>query len=194
MVKDRLHCKRPGFDPWIRKILWRRERQPTPVFLPGEFQGQRSLASYSPWGHKESDMTERLTLSLSWWPLPFLLEQFCPRPSLVAQLVKNLPAMWETWVQSLGWEDPLEKGKAIHSSIRAWKIPWTVQSMGCKESDTTELFSHTFYLKTRRGSRAKSSANAGQGGIRGWGGPECLNSGRSGRHGPRRRPGTENQT
>ena len=46
--------------------------------------------------------------------------------SLVAQLVKNLPLMWETWVGSLGWEDPLEKGKAPHSSILAWKIPWTV--------------------------------------------------------------------
>ena len=46
--------------------------------------------------------------------------------SLVAQLVKNLPAMQKTWVQSLGWEDPLEKGRASHSSILAWRIPWTV--------------------------------------------------------------------
>ena len=46
--------------------------------------------------------------------------------SLVAQLVKNPPAMRETWVQSLSWEDPLEKGKATHSSILAWRIPWTV--------------------------------------------------------------------
>ena len=46
--------------------------------------------------------------------------------SLVAQLVKNLPAMWETWVRSLGWEDPLEKGKATYSTILAWRIPWTV--------------------------------------------------------------------
>ena len=46
--------------------------------------------------------------------------------SLVAQLVKNLPAMWEAWVRSLGWEDPLEKGKATHSSTLAWRIPWTV--------------------------------------------------------------------
>ena len=45
--------------------------------------------------------------------------------SLVAQLVKNLPAMLETWVQSLGWEDPLKKGKATHSSILAWRISWT---------------------------------------------------------------------
>ena len=44
----------------------------------------------------------------------------------VAQLVKNTPAMRETWVPSLGWEDPLEKGKATHSSILAWRIPWTV--------------------------------------------------------------------
>ena len=52
------------------------------------------------------------------------------RAALVAQLVKNLPAMWETWVRPLGWDDPLEKGKATHSSILAWRIPWTLQSMG----------------------------------------------------------------
>ena len=46
--------------------------------------------------------------------------------SLVAQLVKNLPAMRETWVQSLGWEDLLEKGTATHSSILAWRVPWTL--------------------------------------------------------------------
>ena len=46
--------------------------------------------------------------------------------SLVAQRVKHLPSMQETWVQSLGWEDLLEKGMATHSSIRAWKIPWSV--------------------------------------------------------------------
>ena len=50
---------RDGFDPWVGKICWRRLWQPTPVFLPGESYGQRSLAGYSPWGHKESDMTER---------------------------------------------------------------------------------------------------------------------------------------
>ena len=53
----------------------------------------------------------------------------------LAQMVKRLPAMWETWVQSLGWEDPLEKEMATHSSILAWKIPWTeepgrLESMG----------------------------------------------------------------
>ena len=49
---------------------------------------------------------------------------------LMAQLVKNPSAMQETWVRSLGWEDPLENGKATHSSILAWRFPWTVQSMG----------------------------------------------------------------
>ena len=46
----------------------------------------------------------------------------------MAQVVKNLPAMQETWVQSLGWEDPLEKGMATHSSILAWRIPWTEET------------------------------------------------------------------
>ena len=58
--------------------------------------------------------------------------------SLVAQLVKSPPAMWGTWVRYLGGEDPLEKGRATHSSILAWRILWTVYPWGCKESDTTE--------------------------------------------------------
>ena len=52
-----------GFDPWIRKIPWRKAWQHTPVFLPGESHGQRSLAGYSQWGHAESDTTERLSMS-----------------------------------------------------------------------------------------------------------------------------------
>ena len=50
--------------------------------------------------------------------------------SLVAQMVKNPPAMWETWVPSLGWEDPLKKGMATHSSLLAWRISWTEESGG----------------------------------------------------------------
>ena len=53
-------------------------------------------------------------------------------------MVKSLLAMQETRVQSLGWEDPIEKGKATHSSSLAWRIPWNIQSMGHKESDNTE--------------------------------------------------------
>ena len=63
-------------------------------------------------------------------------------------MVKNLPAMQETWVQSLGQKDPLEKGMAMQASILAWRIPWIeepggLQSMGCKELDTTERISVT---------------------------------------------------
>ena len=61
MVKNLLQWERSRFDPWVRKILWRRKWQPTSVFLPGKTHGQRSLVGYSPWGHKESDTTERLT-------------------------------------------------------------------------------------------------------------------------------------
>ena len=53
--------KRHKLDPWIREILCRREWQPTPVFLPGQFHGQRSLTGYSSWGYKELDMTEQLS-------------------------------------------------------------------------------------------------------------------------------------
>ena len=60
-----LQCRRPGFDPWMGKIPWRKEWQPTPVFLPLELHGQKRLVGYSPWGQKELDMTEWLTLSLS---------------------------------------------------------------------------------------------------------------------------------
>ena len=55
---------------------------------------------------------------------------FIEEVSLLAQRVKNLPAIQETWVQSLGWEDPLEKGVATHSSILVWRIPWTEELGG----------------------------------------------------------------
>ena len=75
----------------------------------------------------------------------------------MAQTVKNLPAMQETQVLSLGWEDPLEEGMATHSSLLAWRIPWTEESGGHslwtlwsrKESDTTERLTQT-HTHTRR--------------------------------------------
>ena len=71
-----------------------------------------------------------------------LSSSFSVHYSLVSQMVKNLPAMREAWVRSLGWEDPLEEEMATHSSILAWRIPWTeepggLQSMG-SQSDTTQ--------------------------------------------------------
>ena len=56
-----LQYRKSSFDPWVRKISWRKEWLPTPVFLPGESHGQRSLVGYSPWGSKESDTAEQLT-------------------------------------------------------------------------------------------------------------------------------------
>ena len=83
-----LQSGRHGFDPWVRKIPWRRKWQPTPVLLPGESHGQRSLAGYSPWGHKESDMTEQLKHFHSIqviWALPVFL---------LASLIASLTTWW----------------------------------------------------------------------------------------------------
>ena len=127
MVKNLPAIRRPRFSPWVRKIPWRREWLPTPVFSPGEFHRQRSLAGCSPRGRKELDTHEWLTLSLLTAFLhsldlinmsnkcqmsiylkifirsfSFFSELSCPWASLIAQLVKNPPAMWETWVLSLG--------------------------------------------------------------------------------------------
>ena len=73
------------------------------------------------------------TLKHVFWLLKSINNEFLPkvtsyalRASLVAQLVKNPPTVWETWIWSLGWEDPLEKGVDTHSSILAWRVPWTV--------------------------------------------------------------------
>ena len=76
------------------------------LMLVWEIPKKRNLVGSSPWDNKRVGHT------------------------IVAQLVRNPPAMWETWVRSLGWEDPLEKGMATHPSIQAWRIPSTVQSMG----------------------------------------------------------------
>ena len=86
--------KKHRLNPWVRKIPWRRKWQPTPVFLPGKFLGQRSLVGYSPWDCRESDTTERLNHNnkesgslLAWWPLllltrnPSLLRKPIPWPN-----------------------------------------------------------------------------------------------------------------
>ena len=72
-----------------------------------------------------------------WWKVPWRQCDFCFVYSTLgmAQMVKNTPAMWETWIRSLGWEDPLEKGKATHSSILAWRIPWTEDPGGLQDLD-----------------------------------------------------------
>ena len=77
-----LQCRKPGFDPWVRKMPWRREWLPTPVLLPGESHGQRNLAGYSPWVHKESNMIEQRTLSLS-FSQPSEKIQYCKFQNII---------------------------------------------------------------------------------------------------------------
>ena len=85
----------PEFDPWVRKIPWRRKWQPTPVFLPGESYGQRSLGGYRPWNCKESDTTECLTLRCSVAKLCLTLQPHglqharLPCPSLSPRVYSN---------------------------------------------------------------------------------------------------------
>ena len=103
-----LQCKRPKFDPWARKIPWRRKWQPTPVFLAGEFHGQRSLAGYSSWGHKESEITELLTLPISPF-FPLTSQCLLPREFTSKLYFKKLGIWFEiikvekfnTWTNSI---------------------------------------------------------------------------------------------
>ena len=108
-TKIHLQWGRPGFNPRVGKILWRREWQPTSVFLPGESHGQRSLAGYSPQGHKESDMTEQLSTAQE-----------------NMQLVERGKCIWEhpsylqQWlVVSKEKESPLS---TFHSQVTASKV------------------------------------------------------------------------
>ena len=94
-----------------------------------------------------------------WIIFPYALENgfhLVKRASLVAQMVKNLPAMQETWVQSLGWEDPLEKGKATHSSILAWRIPQTEEPGGLQPTGSQRI-GHDWVTWKKRSSPVKPS-------------------------------------
>ena len=104
-------------NSWVRKIPWKRDRLPSPVFMgfPGGSDGKESACkAEDPSSIPESGRSRGegigYPLQYSWAPL-------------VAQTVKNPPAMQENWVRSLGWEDPLEEVMATHSSILAWRIP-----------------------------------------------------------------------
>ena len=84
------------------------------------------------------------------------------RASLVAQMVKHLPAMWETRVQSLGWEDPLEKEMATHSSTLAWKIPWT-EEPGRLHSMGSQRVGHDWVFNNNNNSSSKNFSEKRQG-------------------------------
>ena len=67
LVARMVKCGSPRFDPWVGKIPWRRKWQPAPVFLPGESHGWRSVAGYSPWGHKETQLSNFSEYVMYWW-------------------------------------------------------------------------------------------------------------------------------
>ena len=101
------------------------------------------LDSFPMWVIKEYWVEFPVLYNRSLFVIYFIYSRYIYMASLVAQLVKNLPAMWETWVWSLSWEDPLDKGMAIHSNILAWRIPWTVQSLG---SQSWTSLSHFHFI------------------------------------------------
>ena len=121
-----LQCRRPGFDPWVGKIPWRRKWQPMPVFLPGESHGRRSLVGSSLWGHKELDTTERL--------------HFTSLQSNTSRIGREsfhfaLASTEDYHLTKIAANLTGEKAMAPHSSTLAWKIPWAeepgrLQSMG----------------------------------------------------------------
>ena len=107
-----LRCGRPGSDPWVGKIPWRREWLLLPAFLLAESHGQRSLVGYSPWCHKQSDTTERLTLSLPGFPCGSVdKESACNATDLGS-------------VPRLGRSSGEGNGNP-YSIILAWRTPWT---------------------------------------------------------------------
>ena len=118
--------RRHGFNPWVRKIPWRRKWQSTPLFLPGKFHGQRSLAGYSPWGHKELDTTQpslthlsdlnepdlkalnglaSLSITLQYHPVWLFLPMFqSQNPFLEVERTNHFPILWTGYhVSSVKW-------------------------------------------------------------------------------------------
>ena len=128
-------CRRPGFDPWVGKILWRRKWQPTPVLLPGKSHGQRSLVGYSPWGRKESDTTEQLHFHVS---LCFSSTHCC----LVAKSCQTLcePVDYDPQAPlSMGFpmlkkpglgEEDMGRGLWGHRNRKAWREGPRVRELG----------------------------------------------------------------
>ena len=99
---------------------------------------QTKVMAFSCFLKKKGNYTSHCDLFLmnSYWSPVFASFSSVYGASLLAQMVKNLSAMWKTWFRYLGWDDPLEKGMATHSSILAWRIPWTEMPHGVTKSQT----------------------------------------------------------
>ena len=135
--------RRLGLDPWVGKIPWRRQWQPTPVLLPGESHGKRSLVGYSP-QRRRVKTTERLSThaqvvqtSLLPFPKYFHLPDQLADISLFREHGKGSHALHSLF--SLPVEDPLEEVMATHSSIPAWRIPWTEEPSGVQSTGSQRV-------------------------------------------------------
>ena len=113
-----LQCRRPRFDPWVKKIPWQRKWQPTLVFLPGKFHGWRNLVGYSLWGHKESDTTEQLRFHFSL--------------SCTGEGNVDTQTPWAVWY---GWaaEEPSQAGSAV---VLGWCLGQEGASIHAQNSDS----------------------------------------------------------
>ena len=150
-VRICLQCGRPGFDLWVEKIPWRRKWQPTPVFLPTEFHGQRILAGYSPWGCKESDTTEQLSCFLL-CPLPFLLPEIQMRGPMWGHYLGDQKEWKMEWAWSLGADYLLPVSLVLRKANPGWVkvLQWRcIQLYGnrnsshtCRQHYYTLLFSY----------------------------------------------------
>ena len=121
-----LRCKRPEFDPWVRKIPWRRKWQPTPVLLPGKSHGQRNLVDYSSWDHKEWDTTERFHFQtqINHIAAYSLLISEVKASACNAGDLGSIPALGRSPGEGNG--NPLR--------ILAWRIPWTEKPGGLQST------------------------------------------------------------
>ena len=133
VVKNLPAMKRCRFSLWVGKISWRREWQLSPVFLPGEFHGQRSLEGYSPWGHKESDMTEQLNfcfLFTSFYAYKLTNIHFtCEHDSLLAAVKATNTHLLGDNSCKQDWLDHdhfLHWCLCVSHSVMLFVIPWTV--------------------------------------------------------------------
>ena len=129
----RLLSRRCKFDPWVGKILWRKKWQPTPVFLPAKFHGQRSLAGYSPWGNKESDTTERLNMLVGWaYRVQYVY--FLPKAlSVCSEIYPSSHVTWCVLVVQLclslcGLMDCSLPGSSVRGLLQAKILEWVAMA------------------------------------------------------------------
>ena len=156
-VRVCLQCGRPGFDSCVGKIPWRRKWLPTPVILPGESHGQRNLKGYSPWGHTESDTTERLTLHFHWstkdleegWATPILLEapELLSHVQLFYDLMDyRLPGSSVHGILQESWSGlPFPPGVLLDPGIESMSLRWILYGSVTREAEGSRGGGRKFY-------------------------------------------------